>query len=624
MGYVGKVLLVDLSRNKIWYEPLPGEDILEKLVGGKGLGLWYLYRVLMRYENLSPFDPRNPLIFMTGPLTGLPVPSGNNTTAVSINADTRYTTAASHSHGYFGPYLKMAGFDGIIILGASKDPVYLWVHDEEAELRDASKLWGKDTHETEDLVKKELGLDPAKVSVASIGPAGENMCTGAGIWNDKHHSFSHSGVGAVMGSKKLKAIAVHGNGKIPVKDPERLNEIARRWSENLWKSDVVNALAKAGLPRSEYTYTKQNYLVSDKNFSDVSSPEFAKGMSKFKYTPKPCYACPIACSYEVEVTEGPYKGTIATPAGGGENLEGVSSLLGIYEPGAIFHLIELADKLGFETSTIGSTIALLIEAYLKGRISKDVLEGFELRWGDPKLVEELLIKAARKEGFIGYLLSLGPKRAAEAIGAEDLAVHVKGTGINLHDWRVTWGILLGQLIGGGYSWPAPAVDAWATEPDIGYPTYQDPFDWRLKPKAVRDTQLKKNWVDSIGICWFADWGVPGALIFEAEAVEAATGIKFTKEKALEVGERVVNLERILNVKLGLKPDDDINDVGPRFLEPPIAGPGKGRDVRRHIKWMIKEYYRLMGWNEKTGMPYEETLERIGLKKLLQETTPLYT
>lgn len=608
-GYVGRVLRVDLTREAVWYEPLPDDAVLRAFMGGKGLGLWYLYRLLR--PGVSPFDPETPLIFMTGPLTGIPqVPAGNNTTAVSINADTGYTAGASHTHGFFGPNLKRAGFDGIIVTGSAEKPVYLWVHDGKAEIRDASRYWGKDTHETEDLVKEDVGVREA--SVAAIGPAGENMCAGALIENDKHHSFSHSGMGAVMGSKKLKAIAVYGTRNVPVADAEALEEATKRWHENLWKSDVVNALAKAGLPRTEYKYTKENYLLSAKNFLDVSPPEYAVGMSRFKYTPKACFACPIACSYEVEVTEGPYKGFKATPAGGGENLEGVSSLLGVYEPGATFYLIELADRLGFETSTIGSTIAVLIEAFEKGLVSKEELDGLELRWSDPKLIETLMRKAANKEGFVGRLLALGPKRAAEAIGAESMVVHVKGTGINLHDWRVTWGILLGQLIGGGYSWPAPGVDAWATEPDIGYPEYQDPFDWRVKPKAVRDTQLKKNWVDSIGICWFADWGVPGALEFEAKAVSAVTGFDITKEEALTIGERVVNLERSIHVRLGLTPEDDVNDVGPRFLEPPPKGPGKGRDVRRYVKWMVKEYYRLMGWNEKTGKPFRSTLERLGL------------
>jgi aldehyde:ferredoxin oxidoreductase len=611
-GYAGKILRVDLSRNEVWFEPLPEESVLKRFIGGKGLGLWYLFNSID--GNVSPFDPANPLIFMTGPLTGLPVPCGNNTTAVSINGDTGYTTGASHTHGYFGPNLKKAGFDGIIVTGKSENPVYLWVQDKEAEIRDASKFWGRDTHETEDLIKKDVGEE--KASVAAIGPAGENMCCGAGIWNDKHHSFSHSGMGAIMGSKNLKAIAVHGTQDVQIRDEERLKEVAKTWRENLWKSDVVNALAKGGLPQSEYRYTKESYLLSAKNFTDVSPPEFAVGMSKFKYTPKACFSCPIACSYEVEITEGPYKGFVATPAGGGENLEGVSSLLGVYDPGATFYLIELADRLGFETSTIGSTMAMLIEAYEKGVVNKEDLDDMELGWGDPKLVEDLMKKAANKEGFIGYLLSLGPKRAAEAIGAEDIAIHVKGTGINLHDWRVTWAILLGQLIGGGYSWPAPGVDAWATEPDIGYSSYQDPFDWRLKPKAVRDTQLKKNWVDSIGICWFADWGVPGALEFEAMAVEAATGFAVSKDEALTIGERVINLERIVNLMLGLRPEDDIYDVGPRFLEPPPKGPGKDKDVRKHVRWMVKEYYRLMGWNEKTGEPLNSTLQRLGMNDLV--------
>ena len=178
--------------------------------------------------------------------------------------------------------------------------------------------------------------------------------------------------------------------------------------------------------------------------------------------------------------------------------------------------------------------------------------------------------------------------------------------------------MLGQVIGGGYSWPAPAVDAWATEPDLGYPEYEDPFDYRAKPRAVRLTGMKKNWVDSIGICWFADWGVPGALEFEAESVSAVTGWNISKEEALTIGERILNLERIIHLRLGLTPEDDINDVGPRFLEPPPKGPGRDRDIRRHLKWMVKEYYRLMVCDEKTRKPLRSTLKRLGLEFTLKD------
>jgi len=613
---MGKILWVDLSREKIWYTPLPDEPILRKFVGCWGLGLSYLYD--MCPPGIHPLEPENPLIFMTGPLTGVPwVPSANNTSIATLNADTGFTAGRSHSHGFFGPNLKFAGFDGIIILGKSEKPVYLWIYDNRAELRDADKFWGKDTHESEDLIKEDLG-EP-KASVAAIGPAGENLCHGAIIENDKNHSFSHSGVGTVMGSKKLKAIAVYGTQKVPIYDEEKLREVCKMWHENLFKSDVARGLAKGGIPRDEYRYAKSMSITSAKNLLEVSPEQWGVGMSKHKITPKACYACPIACSYDIEIVEGPKKGYVATPAGGGENLEGAASIVGVYDSNWVFYLIDLCDRLGFESSTIGCTMALCIECYEKGLLTKEDTDGIELKWGDPELVEKLLHKAAKKEGKLGKLLSLGPKRAAEYIGGDawKYAVHIKGSGMNLHDWRATWGIMLGQIVGGGSGWPAPAADAWATEPDVGYPEYEDPLNPRLKPMAVVKTWPKKYWDDCNGTCWFATWGVPGAVKFTSGAVAAVTGWDFTPEEALLVGERIVNLERVFNIRHGLTPEDDYN-VSPRIVEAPPSGKAAGKAMAPYVKWMVMEVYRLMGWDEKTGKPLISTLKKVGLEDCIED------
>ncbi len=615
-GYMGKILRVNLTDMEAKIEGLPDEDCLRMYVGCWGLGLRMLYDRLPL--GVSPLDPENLLIFMTGPLTGIAhVPCSNNTTIATLNADTGFTAGRSHSHGFFGPNLKFAGFDGIIVEGAAEKPVYLWIHDGEVEIKSAEKFWGKDTHETEDLIKKDVGEE--KASVAAIGPAGENCCAGALIENDKHHSFSHSGVGAVMGSKKLKAIAVYGTQKVPVYDEERLKEVTKKWRDNLFKSDVARGLAKGGIPRDEYRYAKNMSITTARNMLEVSPPEWGVGMSKHKITPKACFACPIACSYEVEITSGPKKGYVATPAGGGENLEGAASISGVYESGWVFYLIDLFDRVGFESSTLGCTIALLIECYEKGLITKEDTGGIELRWGDPELVEKLVWMAAKKEGWLGKLLAMGPKRAAEMIGGEapDMAIHIKGAGMNLHDWRATWGIMLGQIVGGGSGWPAPAADAWATEPDAGFPEYQDPLDPKIKPEAVAKTWPKKYWDDCNGTCWFATWGVPGSLKFTAEAVAAVTSWDFTAEEALLVGERAVHLERAFNIKRGLTPEDDLK-VPKRIVEAPPSGKAKGKAMEPYVKGMVMEVYRLMGWDEKTGKPLRSTLKRVGLEDVARD------
>jgi len=621
-GYVGRILHVNLSNNKVLDEslldrfPLP---ILRKFVGGFGLGLKLLYNDVPL--GVHPLESENPLIFMTGPLCGLAsIPCANNTTVIALNADTGFTAGRSNSHGFWGPNLKFAGYDGVVVVGKAENPVYLWIHDKTVEIRDAAKLWGRDTHETEDLVKDDIGV--SKASVAAIGPAGENMATGALIENDRHHSFSHSGVGAVMGSKKLKAIAVHGSGGLPVSDEERLQEAGEKWRKNLFKSDVAKGLSKAGTPRGEYGYAKSMWLTTAKNFLEINPPGWGDGMSKHRITPKPCFACPIGCSYEIEVTSGRYKGYVATPAGGGENLEGAASISGVTESGAVFYLSDLCDRMGFESSTLGCTIALAIECYEKGLMTREDTDGLGLRWGDAELVARLMKMAATKEGKLGKLLALGPKRAAESIGGEapKFAVHVKGTGMNLHDWRATWGIMLGQLVGGGSGWPAPAADAWAPEPDAGFPNYQDGLDPKIKPEAVVKTWPKKYWDDCHGTCWFASWGVPSVLSCSAEAVAAVTGWNFTANEAFMVGKRMVNFERAFNVTRGLTPADDY-DVSPRMVSEPPMGRGKGKSMGPYVKGMVMELYRLMGWDEKTGKPWRSTLRDVGLADIIGDVWP---
>ncbi len=618
-GYAGKILQIDLTERRVSRRDLSElipESALKEYVGCFGLGLKLLYD---EYSfGIKATDPENPLIFMTGPLTGLAlVPAPTNTTITTLNADTMFTVGRSHSHGFFGPKLKFAGFDGLILRGVSEDPVYVWIDSGEVKIEDASDFWGKDldTHETEDAVKKVVGQPAA--SVAAIGPAGEHMTSGASIANDKNHAFSHSGVGTVMGSKRVKAIAVHGTKKIQVADEEKLRDAAKKWRGNLFKSEVAQGERNGGAGAGNYVYEKEHFIASAKNFLEVNPPEWGAGMSENEFHLRPCYACPIACSYDVKITKGRYKDLVATMNGGGENLEGAASISGVYDMGAAYYLCDLCDRLGFESSTVGCTIALAIECYEKGLLTKEHTDGIELAWGDDKLVERLLRMASKKDGNLGRLLALGPKRAAEQIGgdAPKFAIHVKGTGMNLHDWRAKWGVMLGQIVGGGASWPAHGANVYSPEPDVGYEKFADPLDPNVQPDAVTKTWPKKYWDDTHGTCWFATWGVPGSLRFSAEAVSAVTGWEFTKEEALTVGLRLVNLERAFNVKLGLRPADDCN-VSPRIVESPPAGVAKGKAMAPHVETMIKAVYRLMDWDMTSGMPSRDTLKKLHLEYVL--------
>jgi len=630
-GYVGKILRVDLSKESITEESLPQGE-LRKYLGGLGLGL----KILTEEQpvHVKPLDPESRLIFMTGPLTGTPVPSGNNTTIVCLNAETGYTVGSSHSHGYFGPYLKFAGYDGIIVQGASRSPVCLWIGAGKAELRDADHLWGKDTHEAEDILRGEIG-DKGDTAIATIGPAGENMIAGAAISNEKYHLFSKAGVGAIMGSKKLKAIAVSAAGGkgIPINEVPALLSVALEWRAAAFSPVVWCSLGPKGIDMSYWRYAENEmpkpafirhatHTVAVKNLSDPAwMAEFRKklrgGALKYKITPVACYCCNRSCAYAAEVTDGPYKGYVATLTGGGENFEASSGLVGIEAPGACFFLCDYYDRMGLDSSTPGSAISLAFECYEKGLLTKKDTDGLELNWGNIDAVIKLLNKMVKREGF-GAVLADGPKKAAERIGGDALkyVVHIKGGGMNMHDWRGAWSALLGQCISGaGPCWQAPGVDAFSGEPDLGYPDLSDdPVSPKGKAEAVWKTQYKKLLEDSLGICWFSAWGVPGVLNFESQAIAATIGWEdFSIDEALTVGKRVITLQRIFNMKHGLTVKSDL-DVGQRLLDPPISGPAKGKAFGDHLLNLIKEYYSLAGWDSETGRPLPKTIQELQLEK----------
>jgi aldehyde:ferredoxin oxidoreductase len=614
-GYVGQILRVDLTTGSAREEALPSEDVLKDYMGCWGLALKYLYDECP--PGISPVDAECPLIFFNGPFTGTRFSGGNNITLATLNFDTGYTVGRSHTHANFGPLLKGAGYDGLIIVGKAKSPVYLWIHNHEVELRDAQGIWGSDTHESEDLIKAEL-KEP-KVSVAAIGPAGENLCAGAMIMNDKNHGFCHSGTGAVMGSKNLKAIAVYGNKEIAVADPERVKIVADRWRKDLnfgpkapfqtvgWKTKIDY--------RHEYYKRALNRYggICALNMKASLLDGFIEGYRN-KITPRPCHGCAIGCTYDVEIAEGPHKGYVASLSGGAEAIEGAASMVGVTDPGTVYRLVDLYDRFGAEGSAVGCIIAMAFEAYERGLITKRDTNGLELRWGDAKAAEELLLQYVHREG-LGDILARGIKEAAEIIGGDspNFAVHVKGTGISLHDWRHAWGIMLGQILGSGAGWTSPS-DGMRAETAAGYPnepTWEEKLDpWR-QPQSVAATGNLKQLNDSTGLCWFSSWGLPNIMDLLRDGLHAITGLKYESQELWEIGERVNNLERAFNIRHGLTPEDDL-DVSPRLTESPPDGPGKGKSIKPYLPGMVHEYYRLMGWDRKTGRPLISTLKRLGL------------
>ena len=620
-GYNGKILRVDLTSGRTNGESLPDETILRKYVGCFGLGLWYLIKELP--TGVHPLEPENPLIFMNGPLVGTGAPCSNNLTITTLNGDTGFTAGRSHSHSWFGVFLARAGYDGIIITGASEKWLYLWIDDDNIELRDARKFLGKDTHETEDLIKQDIGV-PAKVggakgvSVAAIGPAGENLCAGSSIMNDKNHGFCHSGVGQIMGSKRLKAIAIRGTGQVPVANREKLQQINREWLKKINSESLLSFADKKPLPMHDFGPVKMVTGLVVKNYQANDLPGFGDRMSQQKITSRGCPHCPIPCAYDAEPIEGLYKGYVATLSGGGENVEGSSAVLGAggTDPGEAWYLTDLNDRLGFETSSVGCSMAVAFEAYEKGLLTKTDTDGLELKWGDVKVIETLLRRIAHKEGRFAKMLADGPKIAAERVGLPDAALHIKGSGMNLHDWRRTWGVFLGQITGPGSGWPAPAADGFVPDPDAGYPERTDPLSPFGKGVEVAKTAPNKQWHDCYGVCWMgAAWGLTNIADLSASAIAATVGWDdFTGEEAKSIGLRVATLERIFNIKHGLTAEDDIN-VSRRLTEPAPAdaGPAAGKSIGPYLEGWVRDYYEEMGWDRKTGKPRRSTLKKLQLE-----------
>ncbi len=623
-GFMGKLLRVDLSAGTIETTTLPDESVLRKYLGGIGLAM----RILVdeTTPDIQATDPEAPILFMNGPLAGTAAPSSSNLAVVCLNYDTPYAVATGHSHGYWAAYLKHAGYDGIVVTGRAEKPVYLWVDDEQVEIRDAAAVWGEDTRETERLIKRELG-DEEKISVACIGPAGENMLHGASVKNDRNHGAHKGSVGAVMGSKLLKAIAVRGTGEVPLAAREAFVDLSAKWDTAIKAergpgegTPSIGALLSDGGVTRLYTVIGEKHMVGCKNLSD---PLWGEGYAQrfvdraaspdWTVTPKESYNCSVSCAYDCTINTGEYAGFTASMCGGGENIEGAAAMVGIEDPDQALALTDHFDAMGIDSSVAGALMGLSFELYERGILTAEDTGGLELNWGNFDAAMTLMEQMCSGKGFGGEVLAKGLKEAARLIGrdAESSVLHIRGGGINMHDWRPAWSVLLGQIVAGaGVCWQGPGVDAWTTEPDLGYTEFGTPLVPEGKAEAVAKTQTKKLWEDTLGVCWFACWGVKGVLDFAAEAIALATGWSdFDREEAMAIGERMINLQRVVALKRGFKPSDEF-DVSDRLLEAPSVGAAAGKSIKPHLERLVNEYYAHMGWED--AVPTAATLERVGL------------
>jgi len=610
--YLGKILRVDLSSGKIIqerFDPL----LLRKYVGGNGVGIKVLYDEVP--PHVEPLDPENRLIFAAGPLNGTRVP-GSGTIAVVTKGPLTKQLASAQANGFFGARLRFAGFDILIIQRASSQWQYLWIHDGEAELVSAEHLLGLSTWETEKRLKEEVGQK--KASVACIGPAGENLIPFSCIFSDLGHVAATNGPGAVMGSKKLKAIVVFdGKSRVPVYDSDRLNALARGDFLKSAEKSFMGAMVKKVGTHGFFNSMSKLGGVSVKNYTSSVWPTIKEYYGenirkKFKRKPRPCWACPWAHCSEMKVTEGPHAGYEGEEPEF-EQLSAWTTNIGNDDMGAAIKLSNLNDAMGLDAKECGFTVSLAMECFEKGIIGLKETGGLDLSWGNTEAVSKLIEDIALLRG-LGKILAYGVKRAAELIGgdAPNMAVYL-GRGLAPHviDPRGFWPMFFNLALSDTGSFYGAA----GQDPDVGVTERVGIHDAKRIGPGQAKVSCRMVFSDALGVCNFFTYD--GRLGPVAEAVSAATGWDFTVQELIEVGERIMALSRAFNFLNGFTAEQDIR-VSPRYKSTLKDGPFKGLSVAEVQKKVTQDYYRAKGWDEETGKPLPETLRRLDLEQVIND------
>lgn len=601
-GWMGKLIRVNLSDETIKVEDLNMEDA-NLYLGGRGLGSKYLYDEID--PKVDPLSPDNKLIFMTGPMTGTFAACAGRFNVVA-KAPLTGTIGASNSGGYFGPELKFAGYDGIIFEGKSETPVYLKIYDDKIELKNAEHLWGKDVFETTDTLLLENEED---AKVACIGVAGEKQVLFATIMNDKDRAAGRSGLGAVMGSKNLKAIVVRGTNDINVANKHEFMMASIDARNKLLEHPVTGkggGLATYGtqvlmnILNESHSLPTRNWQTSWFEDGDKISGEFLT--DNYLIRNKACFACPIGCGRVIRIPDGKYKGIVAGPEYEAGWSYGASC--GVNDMNAIDKANHVCNLAGFDPITMGATIACAMELYEIGAITKEEI-GEELIFGDAESILSWTERTANREGF-GDLLALGSYRLAEKYGHPELSMSVKKQEMPAYDGRAIQGMALEYATSnrGGCH-----VRGYLTSPEVlGIPVKTDPLVTEGKAELLKLFQDLTGLVDSSDICLFSTFGI--GLPEISSMLRNAIGVDLSDEEFLKVGERIWNLERMFNLEAGFTKEDDT--LPPRLLEEAVTtGPAKGKVAELDV--MLEEYYKVRGW-DKDGIPTEEKLDELSIDK----------
>lgn len=619
-GYTGNIVKVSLSTGEV--DVKQKSDVFYRtFLGGTGLAAYFLFREVE--PGVDALSAENKLVFASSVVMGVPVPSVVKFT-VAAKSPLTGSFGASQAGGFWGPELKFAGFDAVIVEGEASEPVYLWIHNEDVEIRDASHLWGSTTLGTQNSIREELG-DPL-VRVATIGKGGENQVRFASIISDLKYANGRGGMGAVMGAKKLKAIAVRGEKKIQVYDPDALRRI-RGWFRDSWRKNPGT------MNRSRYGTSdgllslNEDGILPTRNFREGRFDE-AEEISgermkeRILLSQEGCYACPVRCKRVVKGLH-PF---VSDPVYGGpeyETLAAFGSNCGVSNISAIAKAHELCNMHSLDTISAGSAISFAMECYEKGILKKDQISGLSLKFGNAKEMIKLLEMIARREG-LGDFLAEGVKRAADKIGGDEFAFNVKGKEVPMHEPRGKTGVGL------AYALSSIGADHMQAAHDPIFSSHTQLFDRArslgiLKPvdrsslgaeKVKLFVYLQYWWsaLNCLGFCLFS--AVPHqASMYDThhivEIVNATTGWNLSLWELMKAGERALNLARCFNIRDGFTKKDDW--LPERFFRPLGSGSRKGAKISKpEFRKAIDLYYQMMGWNKNTGIPSRAKLEELNI------------
>ncbi len=600
-GYAGKGVRIDLSKEKTEKKKLDPIQV-KTYLGGVGLATKILYDEVP--AKINPLSPENKIIFATGPLNGTFMPLAKGHVVISKSPLTG-TICNSSAGGHFGAELKFAGYDYLILEGKSEGPSYIYIRGGEIEFKDARHLWGKTTHEVEDELRKELKVE--RIQVASIGPAGENLVRYACIINDKHNAAGRGGMGAVLGSKNVKAIAVRGENEIKLADAEGLMKVVDELKKQMKGTRFDKSFSRYGTTLT-VPITNECGIYPTRNFQEGVFPPFEKNFDptyiydKLVIRETACFGCPIHCNKTVKIIRG--SKPLITDRQEFETFYALGGECGISDIEEVIYLGHLCNQLGLDTISTGATIGFAMELAQRGILDENV-DGIKLEWGNVEAVEKLIQMIADRKG-VGDILAEGSKRAAKKFGrgAEKYSMSTKGMEFPGYDPRGAKGIGLTYAVasrGGCHKFAYTLKkEMWTGE--------LDRFTEEGKAAFVKELSDLTAFVKSVILCSFpidqSAFGIEKVL----EAIKQATGVVYKLEDAMKIGERIINLERLFNFREGFTAADDT--LPERFLrEPMTEGNSKGKVV--DLEKMKREYYRLRGWDEK-GVPTKKKLEELGL------------